>query len=328
MTMVPFTEAKDVGDRFIALLDHLGINPPPNSARETELLSLMELVDVAKNPALAQGTKSVEILRAAGGIHDLAAKVLSVQTLPEASEFHEHLKLIASANDIGALLSQNTQSANDTSRKIAELYIGCLAAHVGSEIRLDSPTRAKGDNPDIIFSVDNKDAPSGKSDWALAIKTVASQSGQTIFERIKDATRQIDAPSCPAEYGIVILNMKGAIDHESLWKTPFSDVDGAMVALARQLEDFIAKAELDRPQSEWDELFTGRAVRPVLFLGQSLVRIATGISHETPTQLKMLLPAPFGGPQLPIALEIATGLNHFMQTILLGYGASDTSYPR
>ena len=52
--------------------------------------------------------------------------------------------------------------------------------------------------------------------WALAIKTISSRSGQTIFERIADGAEQIDRKACIADIGIVIINAKSAIDHEAL----------------------------------------------------------------------------------------------------------------
>ena len=87
MTLVPFHEADDVGDRFLALLCRLGIEPPLGSDLEEELLSLTQLMEVVKRPSLAQGPNAIDILRAAAGLLDLAAKVLSVETLPELENF-------------------------------------------------------------------------------------------------------------------------------------------------------------------------------------------------------------------------------------------------
>jgi hypothetical protein len=79
------------------------------------------------------------IHRAAAGIHDLAAKILTVESIPEFHKFVPHLRLIAGSKVRVASLGQNAQSAHDddTAREIAELYVGCLAAHVGTDIELD-----------------------------------------------------------------------------------------------------------------------------------------------------------------------------------------------
>ena len=62
---------------FVPLENADNIQPPPCSSLEDELLSLMQLFEVTKNPALAEGVNEVTLLRAAAGLHDFAAKVLS-----------------------------------------------------------------------------------------------------------------------------------------------------------------------------------------------------------------------------------------------------------
>jgi len=57
------------------------------------------------------------------------------------------LRLIGETKVRAASLAQNASSSthDDTARKLAELYIGSLAVHVGIDVALDSPTNAKGD---------------------------------------------------------------------------------------------------------------------------------------------------------------------------------------
>jgi len=74
MTFVPFDAANSIGDRFLDLLQRHGIQPPVGSTLEDELLSMTQLIEVMKNPALAQGPNQVAILRSAAGLHDFAAK--------------------------------------------------------------------------------------------------------------------------------------------------------------------------------------------------------------------------------------------------------------
>jgi hypothetical protein len=130
MTLVPFADADDIGNRFLLLLSKHNIQPPPGSPFEDELLSLTQLIEVMKNPGLAQGAKQVTLLRAAAGLHDFAAKVLSVEPLAEFTGFLPHLRLVAQTKMAPASLSQNMSSPynDDTARKMAELYVGCLAA--------------------------------------------------------------------------------------------------------------------------------------------------------------------------------------------------------
>lgn len=332
MTFVPFRDADDIGDRFLALLSRHNIHPPAGSSFEEELLSLAQLVEVMKNPALAQGVNQVTLLRAAAGVHDFAAKVLSVEPLAEFSGFLPHLRLIAQTKMAPASLSQNMTSPfnDDTARKLAELYMGCLAAHVGNQVDLDSPTAAKGDNPDVIFTVAPtvSDVAQQPEQWALAIKTIGTTHGQTIFERIKEGAEQIDDAKCPAQNGMVVINAKNALDHQALWRGTFPDLQAAMNALGGQLNSLADNANANRPQAEWDAIFSGKVKRPVLFLGQSLVHLPTPAGMRTPTALKMLKAYGANGALDPTARGLAGCLNHFMQTILLGIPGGVGHQPR
>ncbi len=323
MTFVAFREANDIADRFLALLSKLDIDPPSGSELEDELLSLAQLIEVAKNPSLAKGTNAIAVIRAAVGLHDLAAKVLSVECLPEFATFVPHLRLIAKEGVYPASIiriAPSRSSYDDTARKMAELYMGCLAAHVGTEIELDSPTNAQGDNPDVIFKVEPCHPNNPPQHWALAIKTISSQVGQTIFDRIKEGAKQIDDEKCTAERGMVVINAKNALDHDTLWRSDYPDLQSAIDELYTQLKHLSDSAADDRLQTEWDDLFKGKVARPVLFLGQSVVRLPTPAGGEqTPTALKMLLAYHAEGEPDPVAADLAEVMNDFMQTILHGH---------
>jgi len=320
MTLVPFKDADQIGDRFLDLLEKNGISPPCGSSFEDELLSLTQLVEVMKNPSCANGGQQNTLLQAAAGLHDFAAKILATEKLTEFPSFLPHLRLIGEAKIAPASLSQNIQSAynDDTARKMAELYMGCLAAHAGTNVDLDSPTAAKGDNPDIIFTVTPSNASEPQEKWALAIKTISTKQGQTIFERIKEGAKQIDDQKCLAEKGMVVINTKNALDHSALFNGVFSDLESAMDALGKQLDDLADNANKDRPQCEWDVIFSGKVKRPVLLLGQTLVYLPTSATTRTPTALKMLKAYGANGELDPTACGLAKCLNHFMQTILRG----------
>ena len=285
-----------------------------------------------KNPSLAQGTKQVTLLRAAAGLHDFAAKVLSAEPLPEFTNFLPHLCLIAQTKIAPASLSQNVPSPynDDTARKMAELYMGCLAAHVGTQVDLDSPTAAKGDNPDVIFTATPTSCNVAQQPerWALAIKTIGTSQGQTIFERIKEGAEQIDDPKCRAQKGMVVINAKNALCHDALWNGTFSNLQAAMDALGNQLDTLADNANTGRSQCEWDAIFLGKVKRPVLFLGQSLVHLPTQAAAKTPTALKMLKAYGANGALDPTAHGLARCLNHFMQTILLGIPGAAGRQPR
>jgi|TARA_B100000519_G_C14259916_1_gene447126 hypothetical protein len=318
MTYFPFTDANDVGDRFLALLGRYGINPPPGSNLEEELLSLTQLLHVFSNPNIAPDDTLVELHRAAAGVADFAAKILSVQEISEFDRFLPHLQLIAETKLKTASFGQNSAGAynDDTSRKMAELYMGCLVAHLSQSVDLDSPTAAKGDNPDVIFETVPKTIPLRKEIWAFAIKTISSQSGQTIFERIREGAKQIEC--CRADSGMVLINTKDALDHDKLAASPYAKIDDALVDLKQQIVDLAERANEHRPQSEWDDLFLSKVKRPVLFLGQSMAYISDAGGRTVPMPLRMLLAYDANGQADPHAMGLATQLNWLMQEIRHG----------
>lgn len=313
MSFVSYQTADAVADRFLTLLSRLGVAPPPESAIEDELLSTVALMDSLGSTPVPPGADP-DMLRYAAGLHDLAAKVLSAERLPEFSGLHAHLKLLgrtALPTDT-ALQNAKATMANDTNRKLTELYLAALAVHLGTDLALDSPTSAKGDNPDVIFRPSEDPAHL----WALAIKSVSGKSGQTYFERIADAVRQIEASR--VDRGLIVINTKDTLDHAALWAPVFPDALAAVNALRVQVETVIDKAKQDRPLEEWDALFTGKAVRPILFLGQSVARVTTAHHAETPTALKMLCAFDGCGTVDPVGEPLAKAMNHMMQTILTG----------
>ena len=323
---MPYIHADSIADRFLALLSRLGIKPPAASSIEDELLSTFQLVEVIKHPERAQGPEAPRILRHAAGLHDLAAKILAAEPLPEFRQFEAHMRLLGAEARTSDTVLQNAKAllANDTNRKMTELYLACLAVHLGTNIKLDAPSGGRGgDNPDIIFCPEQDPGHV----WTLAIKSVSGQSGQTYFDRIREAADQIDAPACSADVGMVVINIQNVLDHDALWATVFPTEVAACAALRAQIEGIIDKARKDRPQQEWDDLFRGKVVRPILFLAQSVARVRTPAGPEMPSAIKMICLFGAQGAVDPKAQEIAFLMNHMMQTILAGRPGAQGTQP-
>jgi hypothetical protein len=314
MPFIPYQHAKDIGDRFLDLLARLGITPPLGTAAETELLSLVDLMDIWRDPSrIRDRSKEAPNFRSAAAIHDLAAKVLSSEALPDFASFEEHLKMISEAKEfttIGQIPSADAR--DDISRKFAELYIGCLAIHCGHRVVLDHPQAATGDNPDILLTWRQRR-------WALAVKTLMSaRNGQTIFDRIREGAQQIDASS--AVRGMVVINAKNVIDHNAFWMPDelFTNADAAAEALRAQLRAIIDLAAKDRPQAEWDALFAGKTVPPIIFIGQSVTYLPLGGNFQAPTPVKAMVTDACNRLPDPDGTDLAECLNCRMQTILQG----------
>lgn len=314
MTLVPYGNAKDIADRFLDLLATRGITPPAGTAVEQELLSLVDLLDIWRDQNRIQNRhKEAETIRSAAAIHDLAAKVLCSDNLPDFVSFEPHLKMLIGAKEfttIGQIAEADAR--DDISRKMAELYIGCLAIHCGEQVVLDHPQRAQGDNPDVLLTWEGRR-------WALATKTlVSARNGQTIFDRIHNGAQQIDASN--AACGMVVVNAKNVINHDAFWKPkrPFVSVDAAVEALRAELRGLINLTAKDRPQTEWDNLFTGKTVAPIIFIGQSVSYLPVGQGFEAPTPVKAMVTDACNREAHPDGEQLAHCLNHAMQTLLQG----------
>jgi hypothetical protein len=326
MSVTSFREADTIVDRFLCLLSKKGIHPPPYSGIESELLSVTELLALTKNLSVATGRPS--LLAEAGGIFDLAAKVLSISNQPEFDSFAPHLGLFSAKLPLAsAVQSTKGHATDDVHRKITELYLGSLAIHVGHNVEIDDPGAARGDNPDVLFDCVTEDGETTKR-WALAIKTISSTHGQTIFERISDGSKQINAPACQAHRGIVVINAQGALAHSTLWSSLFPNEERAIDALTGQIRGLAQAAGADRPLSEWQEVFSGRTSSIVLYMGHAVVRIATQDNEEIPTVLKVLVvdhPTQCCDAE---AESVAWRLNHYMQSITKGHPGHGGKQPQ
>lgn len=325
MTYTSFLGANEIVDRFINLLSTHGISPPTGQGIEAELLSVTELLDVVRSPS--DSTARPDLLAVAGGMFDLAAKLLAIETQPEFKEFIPHLKLFASKEKWASSVQTTPGSPiDDVHRKLNELYLGSLAVHIGSEVELDHPDASRGDNPDVMFTFELDAHPPKR--WTFAIKTVSSRSGQTIFERIAEASRQINAPSCPAQRGIVVINTQGSLNHSKYWDTHFPDEEDAKAALRAEIRSLIAKANDNRDVSEWNQVISGKTSPVILYFGHIATHVPTPAAKSTPTVIKMAM---FDQPTLQQdaeALAIVDGINRFMQRIQKGIPGTEGTLPR
>ena len=326
MSFTSFEDAERIVDRFIDLLHAHDICPAIGSQIEGELLSPMQLLEASRN--LGNLVDRPELLADAGGMYDLAAKLLAVETQPEFSLFVPHLKLFETGGAVSTVLqSKRGDIRDDVDRKLAELYLGALAVHFAFNVQLDHPVSSKGDNPDVMFEVrPDQDLP--PSLWALAIKTVSSRSGQTLFENIQNAAKQVDAAACAAERGMVIINLKNALQHDQLWAGTYTSLEHAQAALQMQIDDLIAATEIDRPRTDWESLFANRTSPLVFYFAQAVIRLRLPDGQEVPTILKLAKLANPLDRQDPIAESIAQYLNEGMQKILLGIPGAPGQAPR
>ncbi|HHQ6578268.1 TPA: hypothetical protein ACSTJ2_000194 [Serratia fonticola] len=324
MKYIKFNEAVKTTDRLIKLLHDLNINPKIGAKIESEFLSPLQLAEILHNSKVLESPP--QLLANAGGIVDLAAKILSIENQPELKDFIPHLKIFSNDHTFStAVQMKKGDIRDDGNRKMAELYLACLAVHFAFNVKLDHPEQSKGDNPDIIFDIKLDD--NNKSTWTLAVKTISTLNGQTIFENIQKASRQIDSENCKADRGIVVINLKNSIDHDLLWGRDFASPDDAINELGDQITNIMSLAEKDRPEEEWTSLFSNKTSPLILYYAHAVVKLKSSIGKEKPIILKIMKwTNPTKNPD-PVALDIAWYLNHYMQIIVEGTPGSNGTLP-
>jgi hypothetical protein len=130
----------------------------------------------------------------------------------------------------------------------------------------------------------------------------------------------------PAERGLIVIAAKNDIDHDSLWSIVFADEDTAIEALKAQLLGTISRAEADRRRVEWDDLFKGKCVRPILFMAHTVVKLPAEKGRLVkPTSLQMMLA---NGALDPVAGPLSEQMNWWLHYIRSEVSSAHDGFPR
>jgi hypothetical protein len=200
-----FAQIQREVDEFSRILSRLGVDIAPGSPLEEMCLTLLGLEEKRKNPALIDPMEDIRVLlRPALGLHDLLRRILRLHKSVGFDNLIGHLQLLNSST-----VAQNVSTPRDAiAAKIFELLMGLVCLEVGTNLSLDGPTRSYGDNPDILIDLDNQR-------WGFACKVLFGSSPITMFDRLEEGVKQIEAS--PAEIGCTIINLKNQIDHNETW---------------------------------------------------------------------------------------------------------------
>lgn len=140
------------------------------------------------------------------GLWSFLRKIVRLESHARFSQFVPHL----------ALLNKGTVAQNkvapvcqEATNKIFELLFALVLLDVSNEVILDHPDLAKGDNPDVLATIDGQC-------WGFACKTIYGTSGKTFFDNLEKGVEQIEAAP-KAQVGIVVVNFRNIISHEKCW---------------------------------------------------------------------------------------------------------------
>jgi hypothetical protein len=169
-------------------------------------LSIIDILGKKQQPQLTNPLQDIRpFLAEILGLWIFLDKVITLREHPEFVKLIPHLRLL---NKCSVLQNTKSPISNGSSNKIFELLFAFLCMEIGQDIQLDSPANSKGDNPDIIVTINGLR-------WGFACKVPFGHSAKSIYDNICKGIDQIEAS--PAEIGCVVLNFRNLIDHNRSW---------------------------------------------------------------------------------------------------------------
>lgn len=261
-----FTYAQDQAISLEALMRRHGLTIRAGSMLERATLSIFDMVDRYHDLSPDRAFEDIrQPFRELVGLTELAALILGASSHPSFPALLKHLHLL---NAGSAIQNTRSMSTDQATNKVFELFCATLAMRCGIDVLLDDPESSEGDNPDVLFTIDDRR-------WGVACKVLHSPHPQTFVDRLSEGIAQIERSE--ASIGIVVVNLKNLIHHDEYW--PIQNADewkagaeprfGCFVDPAAPFNQLLKEAQLvgvrmkehiDRPTLEG--LFLGKKAIP------------------------------------------------------------------
>jgi hypothetical protein len=328
--MYHLEDTSDWIGRFEEILKQFDITIASGSVLEAVALDTFKLWEEYQGFMEFSGPAELRnIYVEAMGFHDLLRHILANEEHPSLSQLVPHFRLMNEnrflENARKSLeetkrtrrLSQNMAalSIDQGANKLFELLIALICMRFSQTVTLDDPNHSEGDNPDVIFDYDGKK-------WAIACKTIHTQSGEGLLALIDSAIEQIE--NSKAETGFVCLNFKNQIRHEDYWspgpdglisaQRVFASRDEFGHALLGEIrEDF--QRRLSGIESEAiSAKFDGKKARPLALTFAQTAGVVKGAEtgdNEIPTILGLFeLRHFFELPDLRLLTDLNLSMHH------------------
>lgn len=192
---------------FEEVLKRFNIQIQIGSELEKVYYSILDEKDKSQNPYSWDPQEDVrparrEIL----GVWVFLRQIVRLKDHVSFSTFVPHLALMSKGTVV-----QNTrvQLSQEATNKIFELLFALALLDLSDEVVLDHPSSAKGDNPDVLATIDGQC-------WGFACKTIYGSSGKTFYDNLKKGVDQIEAAP-DAQVGAVVMNFRNIINHDKCW---------------------------------------------------------------------------------------------------------------
>lgn len=191
---------------FEKVLQRHGISIQTGSELEGACCSVLEVLGKHNNKAILDPMEDVrKVYTEVLGIWTFLKKIVRLQNHPNLDQFVPHLALL---NKGTVIQNKCLRACQDATNKIFELLFALVLLDVSTEVQLDHPSLAKGDNPDILALIDGQR-------WGFACKTIYGQSGKAFYDNLKKGVEQID--DSPATIGCVVVNFRNLLSQETYW---------------------------------------------------------------------------------------------------------------
>lgn len=208
---------------FEIFLNEIGIQIQTGSDLEKIAILILMANAIHKNEMEVNNSMDIrEMFSDIMGLNLFMINILKNKNHKDFNQIIPHLHLLNnSETSVQTTKSKVTDSGNN---KLFEIYIALLCMKFGKDIRLDNPYHSEGDNPDVMFSINDKR-------WAFACKALHSSNPKTIYNNLEKGISQINRSN--ADYGFVIINTKNIINTENHWSRPKSSTTNEDEALLK-----------------------------------------------------------------------------------------------
>ena len=205
--VTPFEELEQLVFAFEAVLKRFGIPIQSGSELEGACCSVLEVLGKNKNAQIRDQQEDIRhVFTEVLGLWSFLKKIVRLEGHACFSQFVPHLALL---NTGTVVQNKRATVCQEATNKIFELLFALVLLDVSEEVILDHPSLAKGDNPDVLATIDGQC-------WGFACKTIYGGSGKTFYDNLKKGVEQIEAAP-KAQLGIVVMNLRNSISHEACW---------------------------------------------------------------------------------------------------------------
>jgi hypothetical protein len=243
--LASFADVQNMMFQFEQVLHQHDIAVRPGSQLDRSCLSVMDTLFQHEHSSARDEYADVRpIFSHALGLWEFAKKIVRLSSHPDFGVLVPHLKQMNDGGFLQNIRAGDRERTDQIPAKMFELLMAMAAMDVGCDLQLDDPEHPKGDNPDLITTINGVR-------WAFACKMMMGTSPVSLFERIEDGIEQIKrvaAPNGPVKRGIVVVSLKNRIDYDEFWpilnseqyrkgEPPLFGVQPSAIAVYHRLRD-------------------------------------------------------------------------------------------